>query len=85
MKNYAMIMATCAAIWTASCAEAIPIIKTVLDIATDLCISAAAHHPEGTGKIPPEQWCQIPENIQPFIAAAEDAKEVGSKATGLEN
>jgi len=79
MKYVAIIALACA-----GCAGAKPILRTIDDAATTLCLLAAAEQPsEKIGGMTPEQWCAIKENFQPFIDEALAAQKAAASRTGL--
>ena len=70
------------------CAEFLQVAKTVtpviLDIATQLCrLAATEHGEENLGGMTIAEYCECAENLEPFIAAAEDAKSSGAQAAGF--
>ena len=83
-----MIMATCGAFWTVGCAQALPIVTkllpSILDIATDLCLLTADEQKDKIGDMSPSEWCQIPQNLEPFIAGAQQGKKVGELVSGFD-
>ena len=70
-----------------ACAEAIPIITkvlpTLLDVATDLCLLTADEEKDKIGGLSPSEWCMIPSNLEPFIAAAQAGQAEAKGAAGL--
>ena len=66
------------------CAAAMPIIRTIVDIATLLCENAASEKPIAVlqGKTP-QQWCKIQTNLQPFIDDLLKAKQTASEKAGI--
>lgn len=66
------------------CAEALPIIRTIVDVARILCEQTAAEQP-------PEQlsgqtaaaWCADPDNLRPFEEETLRAKRAASASAGL--
>jgi hypothetical protein len=69
---------------TLCCAEALPIIRTILDVATILCEVTAEEQPKDElGGLTPAQWCSIPENVQPFLDGAKAAQEEAAGKAGF--
>jgi len=66
------------------CAAAMPIIRTIVDIATLLCENAASEKPIAVlqGNTP-QQWCRIQTNLQPFVDDLLKARQSASEKTGI--
>lgn len=59
-------------------------IKTIDDIASDLCMFAASEQPqEALGGFSPGDFCKVKDNLQPFIDEALAAKMAASQASGF--
>lgn len=57
------------------------IVSTITDVAIDLCrIFASEQEAEALGGLSPKDFCEIAENLQPFIDAAAAAKQSAGKA-----
>lgn len=66
------------------CAGAMPILRTIDDIGSNLCLLAASRQPEDKlGGKTAEEWCDIKENLQPFIDEALAAKRAASSRAGI--
>lgn len=58
--------------------------RTVNDIASDLCMLVATENAEQLAGLTPRQWCQIHENLQPFIDEVLAAKRSSETKVGLQ-
>jgi hypothetical protein len=59
-------------------------IRTTIDIARCLCEVVAAEQPEGElAGMSPEEWCEVRENLEPFIDEVTRAKAAASRKAGF--
>jgi hypothetical protein len=82
MKNVILVLAMVSFLMV-GCAAFKKVVRTVNDIATDLCWIAAADHPDQLGGLTPAAWCAIKENIDPFINHVLQAKQDHDGKLGL--
>ncbi len=63
---------------------AAPIVKTMDDIATDLCMFAASEQEqEALAGLSPADFCRVKDHLQPFIDEALAAKRAAGQAAGF--
>jgi len=66
------------------CAAALPVIRTIIDIARLLCENAASEQPiEVLDNETPKAWCAHEKNLRPFIDGIVDAKSSASQKAGI--
>lgn len=58
------------------CAAIKPVVRTVEDIARNLCESVAQKHTDQLRSLTPADWCAIERNIEPFIDAVLSVQRV---------
>lgn len=67
-----------------SCAALKSTLRTIDDVATDLCmIVATEQDPKDLQGMSPSQWCAIHDNLKPFIDAALSAKADAAGRSGF--
>ena len=67
-----------------SCAAALPIIRTITDIARLLCENAASEKPISVlNNETPQAWCAHEKNLRPFIDGILNAKATASEKAGI--
>lgn len=81
MKSLFIIV--CLIISLISCIALKPIARTITDAATILCELTAAENTVKLDGMTPSQWCNIYENIVPFIDPLLEAKKSGASKSGL--
>lgn len=59
-------------------------VRTVWDVARCLCeVTAAEQSEEKLGGMSADEWCDVRENLEPFVAEVTAAKQAASQKSGL--
>ena len=66
-----------------ACATVKKVVRTVNDLATDLCWIVAEENTDELGGLTPAAWCAIKENLDPFINQILEAQRLAGQKTGL--
>lgn len=64
------------------CAATKAVVRSVNDIARQLCELTAAESGDKLG-MTPEEWCAVRENLDPFIREVTSAQSAASEKSGL--
>jgi hypothetical protein len=68
-----------------SCSVFKKIVRTVNDIAFDLCTLTCTHNEGKLGGLSVDEYCSVHENLNPFIESIVAAKKAAAEKAGLEN
>lgn len=67
-----------------SCTAVKNVVRTIDDVASDLCLLTATEvPPEQLQGFNPKEWCQVKEHLQPFIDEALSAQRAAAGGAGL--
>jgi hypothetical protein len=67
--------------WSPGCGIWGSVIKDSLEYI--LCKKVAAKYPDKLGGLAPDEWCEVYENVKPFIPLARQMEESGAQRAGF--
>lgn len=86
-KVYLVLLATVVtwAFWVTGCTLVRPVVRTVNDIARDLCTLTVMEQTDQIQGLTPAEFCEMRDNVAPFIDEIMAAKRTAGGELGLPN
>jgi len=74
---FAVTVILCIFILAVSCAQFKKAVRTINDVAGDLCLIFGEENPEELDGLSPKEWCAIQKNLTPFVDVVTSVQKTG--------